>query len=106
MKQSDDSKCTLDEENDPAKLDRGEECSYQDDCHENGVYDNARCRPDHHCGSWVYNGDQVHGCILSKLCGTEGLQNGSDVEFTCPSQDGREAPVKKEDYFTAEQCKW
>ena len=43
---------------------------------------------------------------MSKYCGTKGIWDGVEVEFTCPDDIGRETPYvsNKEEYLSPEDC--
>ena len=65
-----------------------------------------KCRPDEHC-SIIQKGDAEFkiGCILSKLCDTQGSWGIDLVEFKCTESLGRETPVEvPETYFTKTEC--
>lgn len=93
MRQTPESKCTIDEENDKSDDERTKKCSSIEFCWDNG-YKNSNCPDNEHCANWTMpSGDLFSGCVLSKECFKSGTYTGEEVMYNCVNEDDRDEPV-------------
>lgn len=95
MKRFNDSKCTLDQENNESFEKRAQYCSSFKSCYREGKFTNSECAKDHVCAQWKAGGNWRHGCLIAKYCDGEHKVDGETVKFICNVYDERSTSLKQ-----------